>query len=60
MNNTAAIVASYRTPTATISSSLPCSLRHGSQECYLKQVQVGWVDNASNETGFKMDRSRTA
>jgi hypothetical protein len=59
LNNTAQLVASYRvgstaTPTPTAPAA-PSGL--AVQSALYNKVTIGWTDNSSNETGFKVERS---
>ncbi|GAB6067761.1 hypothetical protein JCM13664_10800 [Methylothermus subterraneus] len=54
MNNTAPTVASFRPAQATSAPNAPSNLSASAQS---ESIQLTWIDNASNESGFKIERS---
>ena len=58
LNNTAALVASYRVGTSSPSPTAPAAPSGlAVQSALYNKVTVGWTDNSSNEAGFKLERS---
>ncbi len=59
LNNTAKLVASYRVGgTSTVTPTAPAAPSGlAVQSVLYNRVTIGWTDNASNETGFKVERS---
>ena len=58
LNNTAALVASYRVGSATIAPTIPAAPSGMTvQSAAFDRVALAWTDNSSNETGFKVERS---
>lgn len=58
MNNTKALVASFR-PTATTTAATPPSSPSATAAIALSSSQISllWADNSSDETGFRLERS---
>ena len=54
MTNTKAIVAAFRSPPATLPNA-PGNLSAASLSS--SQIALTWLDNSSNETGFRLERS---
>lgn len=55
MNNTAPTVASFRQAQATTAPNAPSSLSASALSS--SSIKLTWADNATNETGFKLERS---
>ncbi len=55
MNNTADTVAAFRAAAPTAPPAAPASL--GASPASSSQVNLSWSDNASDETGFRIERS---
>jgi hypothetical protein len=55
MNNTKQTVASFRSPPATTAPTAPSNLSASAQSS--SSIKLSWTDNATNETGFKLERS---
>ena len=58
LNNTAAQVANYRVGTGTVAPTPPAAPSGlAVQGATYNSVSIGWTDNATNESGFKVERS---
>jgi peptidyl-Asp metalloendopeptidase len=58
LNNTAVDVAAYRVGTSSTSTTTPAAPSSlAVQGSAYNSVTVGWTDNSTNETGFKVQRS---
>lgn len=57
LNNTAELVASYRVGSTSTSTAPAAPSGLAVQSALYNKVTIGWTDNASNETGFKVQRS---
>lgn len=58
LNGTATLVASYRVSSSPGSTTVPSAPSGMTiQSVAYNYVNVGWIDNSTNETGFKLQRS---
>jgi len=55
MTNTKALVASFRPTATTTAPNAPSNLTASALSA--SQITITWTDNASNETGFRLERS---
>jgi hypothetical protein len=59
LNGTATQVANYRVGTTSTTTTVPAAPSSlVARSLAYSAVSIGWADNASNETGFKVERSR--